>query len=180
MKSHKAKIAERLRKARDELGLTQTELAKIAGISRSALVHYETGGTVPGGLELIKLSNTLKVTPNYLLSGSETFLESNKPEHILATDNQELLIARMSICFMALDKPVRENMSELLISMVQQKLSAEEFPVLMTFMDELGSTLKGDSPEMEKVIETMFPNTDFPKTTQKAEELGVDQDKETK
>lgn len=180
MKSHKAKIAERLRKARDELGLTQTELAKMAGIGRSAVVHYETAGTVPGGIELIKLSNTLKVTPNYLLSGSETFLDSNKPEHILATDNQELLIARMSICFLALDKPVREKMSELLISMVQQKLSSEEFEVLMTFMDELGSTLNVNSSEMEKVYEAMFSETDFPKTAQKAEELGLDQEKEAK
>lgn len=156
MKSHKAKIAKRLQKARYELGLTQTQLAKTAGISRSAVVHYETAGTVPGGLELIKLSNTLKVTPNYLLSGSETFLESNKPEHVLATANQELMIARMSVCLLALDKPVREKMSELLISMVQQKLSSEEFKVLMTFMEEIGSTIKVDATKMDKTLDAMF------------------------
>jgi transcriptional regulator with XRE-family HTH domain len=180
MKSHKAKIAERLRKARDELGLTQTELAKTAGISRSAVVHYETAGTVPGGLELIKLSKTLNVTPNYLLSGSEAFLDSGKPEHVLATDDQQLLVARMSICFLALDKPVREKMSELVISMVQQKLSTDEFELLMTVMDELGSAMKGNAAEMEKVVDAMFPETDFPKTTQKAEELGLNQEKKAK
>tara|TARA_R110002073_G_scaffold120232_2_gene262049 strand:- start:714 stop:1256 length:543 start_codon:yes stop_codon:yes gene_type:complete len=180
MKSHKAKIAERLRKARDELGLTQTELARTAGISRSAVVHYETAGTVPGGLELIKLSNVLNVTPNYLLSGSEAFLESNKPEHVLATDNQQLLIARMSICFMALDRPVREKMSELLISMVQQKLSSEEFEVLMTAMDELGNALEGSAPEMEKIVDSILAENDFPKTARKAAELGLDQEKEAK
>ena len=180
MKSHKAKIAERLRKARDEMGLTQTELAKMAGISRSAVVHYETAGTVPGGIELIKLSNTLKVTPNYLLSGSETFLDSNKPEHILATDNQELLIARMSVFLLVLDKPVREKMSELLVSMVQQKLSSGEFEVLMTAMDELGSALKGSASEMEKIVDSMLSENDFPKTAQKAKELGVDQESEAK
>jgi len=180
MKSHKAKIAERLRKARDELGLTQTELAKTAGISRSAVVHYETAGTVPGGLELIKLSNVLNVTPNYLLSGSETFLESTKPEHVLATDNQELMIARMSVCLLVLDKPVREKMSELLISMVQQKLTPEEFEVLMTAMDELGSAMKGNAAEMEKLVDSMLSENDFSKTAQKSKELGLDQEKKAK
>lgn len=180
MKSHKAKIAERLRKARDELGLTQTDLAKTAGISRSAVVHYETAGTVPGGLELIKLSNVLNITPNYLLSGSETFLVSNKPEHVLATDNQELLIARMSVCLLVLDKPVREKMSELLISMVQQKLSAEEFEVLMTAMDELGNALKGNAAEMEKMVDSILSENDFSKTAQKSKELGLDQEKKAK
>ncbi len=180
MKSHKAKIAERLKKARDEQGLTQTELAKMAEISRSAIVHYETAGTVPGGIELIKLSNALNVTPNYLLSGSETFLDSGKPEHVLATDDQQLLVARMSICFLTLDKPVREKMSELLISMVQQKLSSEQFEVLMTAMDELGSALKGSASEMEKIVDSMLSENDFPKTVQKAEELGLDQEKEAK
>ena len=180
MKSHKAKIAERLRKARDELGLTQTELAKTAGISRSALVHYETAGTVPGGIELIKLSNVLKVTPNYLLSGSEAFLDSTKAEHVLATDNQELLVARMSICFLALDKPVREKMSELVISMVQQKLSTDEFELLMTVMDELGNALKGNAAEMEKMVDSMLSENDFSKTAQKSKELGLDQEKEAK
>lgn len=180
MKPHKAKIAERLRKARDELGLTQTQLAKTAGISRSAVVHYETAGTVPGGLELIKLCNVLNVTPNYLLSGSETFLESNKPEHVLATDNQQLLIARMSICFMALGRPVREKMSELLISMVQQKLSSEEFEVLVTAMDELGDALQGNAAEMEKMVDSMLSENDFSKTAQKSKELGLDQEKKAK
>ena len=180
MKSHKAKIAERLRKARDELGLTQTQLAKTAGISRSAIVHYETAGTVPGGIELIKLSKALNVTPNYLLSGSETFLDSKKPEHILATDSQELLVARMSICFLVLDKPVREKMSELLISMVQQKLSSDEFEVLMTFMDELGTSLQGFTTDVEKLVEEKFSESDFPKTAKKSKELGLDQEKEAK
>lgn len=177
MKSHKAKIAERLRKARDELGLTQTELAKKAGISRSAIVHYETAGTVPGGIELIKLSNALKVTPNYLLSGSETFLESDKPEHILATDNQELMIARISLCFLALDKPVREKMSELLISLVQQKLSNDEFEVLMTFMDELGTNMQGFATDVEKFVAETFSESDFPKTAKKSKKLGLDKEK---
>lgn len=171
MKTQKKQIAERIQKARKELGLTQADLAKNADIGRSSLVHYENAGAVPGGLELIKLSKALNVTPNYLLSGSEDFLDSDKPEHMLATDDQNLIIARMSMCFLILDKPVREKMSELLISMVKQKLSNEEFEDIMTLMDELGNKIESSSAEMEKFYGDMFTEEDFAKTIKKAKKL---------
>tara|TARA_R110000772_G_scaffold34492_6_gene83617 strand:- start:409 stop:951 length:543 start_codon:yes stop_codon:yes gene_type:complete len=180
MKAQKKHIAERIQKARKELGLTQAELAKKAVIGRSSLVHYENAGAVPGGLELIKLSKVLKVSPNYLLSGSETFLDSGKPEHILATDNQDLMIARMSLCFIALDKPIREKMSELLVSMVKQKLEAAEFDVFMALMDEIGNAMKGNAAEMEKLYEEMFSEADFPETIKKVKKLEQAQEKRAK
>lgn len=176
MKAQKKQIAERIQKARKEIGLTQADLAKKAAIGRSSLVHYENAGAVPGGLELIKLSKALNVTPNYLLSGSETFLDSEKPEHMLATDDQNLMIARMSIFLLTLDKPVREKMSELLVSMVKQKLSKDEFDVLMTIMDELGNVIKGNSADMEKFYGEMFSEADFPKSAKKAKKLGLDKE----
>tara|TARA_R110000772_G_scaffold154123_5_gene265113 strand:+ start:4506 stop:5036 length:531 start_codon:yes stop_codon:yes gene_type:complete len=171
MKSPKKDIAERIQKARKELGLTQADLAKKADIGRSSLVHYENAGAVPGGLELIKLSKALKVTPNYLLSGSETFLDSDKPEHMLATDDQNLMAARMSIFLLALDKPVREKMSELLISMVEQKLSKEEFDALMTYMDEFSAVIPSMYEDMEKLTNERISEADFPKTAKKAKKL---------
>ncbi|MAY03830.1 MAG: hypothetical protein CMQ38_12745 [Gammaproteobacteria bacterium] len=176
MKTQKKHIAERIQKARKELGLTQADLAKKAAIGRSSLVHYENAGAVPGGLELIKLSKVLKVSPNYLLSGAEDFLDSGKPEHMLATDNQNLLVARMAMCILALDKPVREKMSELLISLVQQKLSADEFSVLMTFMDELGNSMEGFAEGMDTLIEDKFSEADFPKTAKLSKKLGLDKE----
>ena len=174
MKSPKKDIAERIQKARKELSLTQADLAKKAGIGRSSLVHYENAGAIPGGLELIKLSKALKVTPNYLLSGSEDFLESDKPEHMLATDDQNVLIARMALCFLILDKPVREKMSELLISLIQQKLKAEEFEVLMSYLEELGPSMKSMNKDLEKLVDEKFSINDFPETVKKAKKHGLD------
>ena len=171
MKSPKKEIAERIQKARKELSLTQADLAKQAGIGRSSLVHYENAGAVPGGLELIKLSKALNVTPNYLLSGSEDFLTSDKPEHLLATDDQNILVARMAICILALDKPVREKMSELLLSLAQQNLSKDEFKVLITMMDELGTGMKDFNEGMNKFLEDNISEADFPRTAKIAKEL---------
>lgn len=39
--------ADRARKARDHAGLSQQELAELAGISRRSVVNYETGTTIP-------------------------------------------------------------------------------------------------------------------------------------
>ena len=59
----KSAIAERLREARHSRELSQTSLAKEAGLSRSAIVHYENANAVPGGLELLKLAKALGVSP---------------------------------------------------------------------------------------------------------------------
>ena len=71
-----SQIAERLKKAREGLMLTQQQVADRARVSRSALVHYEKGNVIPGGPELIGLAKALKLTPNYILSGSEFFFDS--------------------------------------------------------------------------------------------------------
>ncbi len=176
MKSHKAKIAERLRKARDELGLTQTDLAKMAGIGRSAVVHYETAGTVPGGIELIKLSKVLKVTPNYLLSGSESFLPSSEPEHSLATDDINLLTARLSVCIQTLDKEVREKLSELILSLVKQRLEKNEFEGLMLTLDTLGPLLAGKSSELESLVDGMAEDGNMVELEKKLNDLGLETD----
>ena len=176
MKSHKAKIAERLRKARDELGITQTKLAKMAGIGRSAVVHYETAGTVPGGIELIKLSNALKVTPNYLLSGSESFLPSSEPEHSLATDDISLLIARLSACILCLDTEVREKLSELVLSLVKQKLDKREFEGLMLMLDTLGPLLAGKSSELESLVDDIAEDGHLEALEKRLHDLGLKTD----
>jgi len=84
MTDDKSQIAERLKSAREGLALTQQQVADKARVSRSAVVHYEKGNVIPGGPELIGLAKALKVTPNYILSGSEGFFDSTAPEHALA------------------------------------------------------------------------------------------------
>ncbi|RZL04445.1 MAG: XRE family transcriptional regulator [Rubrivivax sp.] len=65
-------IANALIKARNELGMTQAQLAEVSGISRSAIKGYETGRNMPGSRELKALCKALKLSPNVLLFGTET------------------------------------------------------------------------------------------------------------
>ena len=65
-------FAERLKKARKEAGLTQEKLAKCIGVERSSVGKYESTSTIPSSDVLAKISQVLKVSTDWLLTGSET------------------------------------------------------------------------------------------------------------
>lgn len=63
-------LNEKLRKIRNELGLTQEDVAKKIGVTRSAYTQYETGKRSPD-LETLKLiARTFNVSIDFLLDVS--------------------------------------------------------------------------------------------------------------
>lgn len=64
-------VSERIIKRREELGFSQTELAKRAGLKPPAISQYESGARSPSYEALIKLSNALNVSADFLMSGAE-------------------------------------------------------------------------------------------------------------
>lgn len=65
-------IEERIKELRKELNLTQSNLARILGISRSSVNAWEQGVTKPSIKYLIKLAKTFKTSTDYLLGLEET------------------------------------------------------------------------------------------------------------
>ncbi|WP_432702544.1 helix-turn-helix domain-containing protein [Lysinibacillus sphaericus] len=72
-------IRERIIKKRKELNLNQTELAKRAGLQPPAISQYESGTRNPSYDALVKLSNALHVTVDYLVSGEKQEEEIKDP-----------------------------------------------------------------------------------------------------
>lgn len=71
-------FAERLKKARKDRGLSQTELAKLVGIHYTQIGRYEKKGAQPSAEVLSKLSNALGVSSDYLTNGtSDDLAESS-------------------------------------------------------------------------------------------------------
>ena len=64
-------FSQRLRKAREDKKLSQTELAEKAGFQPSAISHFETGKRSPSFANLKKLADALEVTVDYLLGRAE-------------------------------------------------------------------------------------------------------------
>lgn len=57
------KVGEKTRKFRTEKGLSQKELAKIAGLSEPAIRNYELGNRTPSDKHLATIAEALAVSP---------------------------------------------------------------------------------------------------------------------
>ena len=63
-------LYENIRKRREELGLTQTELAHLVGYkSKSAIARIENGGIDIPASKILALANALNTTPWDLIGG---------------------------------------------------------------------------------------------------------------
>ena len=61
----------RLKKVRDELGISQEQLAEKLNISRQAVAKWEAGAAMPDILNLIEISNIFQVSLDYLLKDNK-------------------------------------------------------------------------------------------------------------
>ena len=59
-------VGQRLRQRREELGMSRQELARLLGVSVSAIGNYETGQNFMREDILVRLLHVLQVDPNYL------------------------------------------------------------------------------------------------------------------
>lgn len=66
---------ERLKQRRIELDMTQEDLAEAADLTPSAISLFEKGSRFPGSMSLTRLSEALRVTPDYLLGKKERDFE---------------------------------------------------------------------------------------------------------
>ena len=65
-------FGEKLKRARAELGYTQSDLARDTGVCLQSIVNYEKGRVVPRPSTLICLAEVLKVSTRYLSDDSCT------------------------------------------------------------------------------------------------------------
>ena len=63
-------FAQRLKKARIEKGLSQSELGKIIGIHYTQIGRYENKGAQPSADILSKIANALGITSDFLMNGT--------------------------------------------------------------------------------------------------------------
>ena len=63
-------IGQRIRERREELRLSQAELARRLGVTQSTVGNYEAGISSPNGEKLLRLFDCLETEPNYLFQDS--------------------------------------------------------------------------------------------------------------
>ena len=65
-------IAERIKELREEKGWTQTELAKILGVTRSCVNAWEMGISVPSTQYVVELASLFHISTDFLLGVEAT------------------------------------------------------------------------------------------------------------
>ncbi len=68
-------FGQQLRKRREELKISRSQLADMLGVTKSAIGNYETGVSTPKEEVLLKIFDALQVEPNYLYRDSFRFRE---------------------------------------------------------------------------------------------------------
>lgn len=81
------KLANRIKKLREEKKLTQKELANIINISNTTLSQYESGQRMPNDIIKIKLADFFNVSLDYLVGRTNNIHESITPEGNLSNRN---------------------------------------------------------------------------------------------
>ncbi len=66
-------FGEQLRRRREDLGLSRSDLGRAVGVSPSAIGNYETGVSAPKEEVLLRLFDALQVDPNYLYRGAYSY-----------------------------------------------------------------------------------------------------------
>lgn len=65
-------LAEKIKLLREKAGLTQAELARILGLSRSGVNAWEMGLSVPSTQYIVELAKNFNVSTDYLLGMKDT------------------------------------------------------------------------------------------------------------
>lgn len=70
-------IAERIKVSRKQKQLTQLQLANLVNVTATAISQWEREETLPKGGNLLRLSEALSVTPEWLTSGTKSVIMEN-------------------------------------------------------------------------------------------------------
>lgn len=73
------KPLERLIKAREEMGLTQEEFAKLVDLSRPMLSHYERGYSIPPLPVAYRIAKVLNASIEQIFFGKNVQKMNNRP-----------------------------------------------------------------------------------------------------
>lgn len=81
-------FGDRLKEKREEMGITQVQLAELLGVSKGAIGNYEAGINSPKATMLYKIFEALKCDANYLFQDEMKDIE---PETQLSAEEQSLV-----------------------------------------------------------------------------------------
>lgn len=153
-------FASELIKARAELGLTQAQLAGKSGLSLSAIKAYESGRNMPGARELRELCQSLQISPNKLLFGTETPFKAQSVLNSLTEDaaqNNDLMRVRLALLSNLLASDERQAIYTLIHSIAIARHGEKEVKEALLGGDFLAGMVRILSKKTSDSIRTGKP-----------------------
>ena len=104
-------MGKRMLLRRIELGLTQEQVAEIAGIAHQQYNKFEKGKACPSSDSLLRISTALKTNADYLLTGKESSHRCSETFKIIETmSNRQLQLANQVLrCIKEFDNSAYEK-----------------------------------------------------------------------
>lgn len=149
-------LGSRIRLARENQGWKLAELAERTGLTKTTVYRYERGETWPGAPELRKLSDTLKVSLQYLIYGTDKFEgERSLGAELLDIDDDTLRTIRLTVALSVLTCDERAAVARLVASIVEARLGKNGYRKMMGTASEVVSSIMGvfDAPDMKDKAE---------------------------
>jgi transcriptional regulator with XRE-family HTH domain len=153
-------IASELVAARERAGLSISELHRRTGISRTVLQGYEKGRFAPGSIELKKLCETLGISPNRVVFGTENPLEKKSWLGGTVTDlKKPINTARITILLQILTLSEQDAFITLLSSIATARVGGEEeMKLAMEAIEAVFEGAVASEPQLEKFAKEMIAN----------------------
>lgn len=86
-------FVQRVKQAMTEQGISQSELVKLTGISRSGISQYLSGKNIPRQKALTAIANALNVTSEWLTEGSDKKMTVKQAAELMGVSPQFIRVA---------------------------------------------------------------------------------------
>lgn len=156
-------IGMRIKSARESKKLSQVDVHKKTGLSRTVLINYEAGRHKPGAKELKLICDALQVSPNFLIYGTEQpyAIDNGLAKSLLTMGPAALpsLIILIPMISAFLDHDEKRVILELIDTLIKAK-SPEVYADLMTVLKAI--------PKADEVdFKSLHPNENATPETMK-------------
>lgn len=163
---------DRLKKLREEKGLTQKKLASLLNYSYTAIANYESGRNQPKISDLIRLADILNVSVDYLLGVSDinhymiqnSVLQQNIAKRAQQKNINLTLMDSLIIYFLFSTLKTSTNQTNLDLNQVSQLIQNIELDCYTQFLQRFYSFIR--NTDFRNIILTQIQK-EFNKETKK-------------
>lgn len=146
-----------LAKAIAKSGLSDAEISRQTGISRTVLIGYKKGRTVPGASEIHSLCLVLQVSPAQLIFGKEHPFQVDPLRDELGIDSPQREAHILGVLYLMLTRGERDAILAVTQSLVEARHGKSAFDEVKAALKVMDETLAESAPDLKRAVENVFP-----------------------